>query len=160
MSSDDESVLVGGWHSAPTLGLLPLAATHQPGSTAQFVHHSEYALSGGTGALGLLVASWLRAHGACQLSLLSRSGHKGRGRHWKQLQALQGVTSICGCDVSVELAADAIRSMRGVVHVAGVEPGKSRAIEAMKEISRVNVAPARNRNKRAKTFKGALDNQK
>jgi 6-methylsalicylic acid synthase len=100
-----------------------------------------YLVTGGTGALGLLIAQRLADLGARRLVLLSRSGLPDRST-WSQatppeavraVRALEdrGVTvTVAAVDIGAPDAATALRDVlrtlppvRGVVHVAGVEAG-------------------------------------
>ncbi|BBY30729.1 type I polyketide synthase [Mycolicibacterium sediminis] len=100
-----------------------------------------YLVTGGTGALGLLVAQRLADLGARRLVLLSRSGLPERSA-WGgagQSAAVRGVAALEDRGVSVTIAAvdlgapgsaDDLRAVlrdlppvRGVVHAAGVEAG-------------------------------------
>jgi myxalamid-type polyketide synthase MxaE and MxaD len=89
---------------------------------------ATYLVTGGLGALGLLVARWLVEHGARHLVLVGRRGPDDAAE--QELQALRGAGAevrVARADVSDELAlaqviADAAMSMpplRGVVHAAG-----------------------------------------
>jgi 6-methylsalicylic acid synthase len=100
-----------------------------------------YVITGGTGALGLLLAQRLADLGARRLVLLSRSGVPDRST-WAGIldnEAVRVVSSLEDRGVSVRVAAvdigapgaaDALRAavrdlpaVRGVIHAAGVEAG-------------------------------------
>ena len=85
-----------------------------------------FGITGGTGALGLMLSEWLASHGAKSLVLASRSGKvpEENSKLWLTLSQSQATLELCRCDVSqdpsplVQLlqSADAF----GVAHLAGV----------------------------------------
>lgn len=85
-----------------------------------------FGITGGTGALGLMLSEWLAFHGAKSLVLASRSGKvpEENSKLWSTLSQSQASLELCKCDVSqdpsplVQLlqSADAF----GVAHLAGV----------------------------------------
>lgn len=89
-------------------------------------------ITGGTGALGLLVAGWLVAQQACtRVVLLGRSGRVTAGQGQQRLQELlhgNGLVSIVAADVAAAAdSAAAVQAARviggavlGVIHAAGV----------------------------------------
>jgi len=118
--TEDELVVRNGRHAAPRLKLLPLLPALQITNTVQHDQAACYSLTGGTGALGLVVAAFMATLGAGQLVLLSRSGRISKGKHWQQLQKADAEVAVCCSDVSVELSGTG-QSVQGLVHAAGVE---------------------------------------
>ena len=101
--TEDELVVRNGCYAAPRLKLLLLPAL-QITNTVQHDQAACYSLTGGTGALGLVVAVFMATRGAGQLVLLSRSGRGSKGKHWQQLQEAYAEVAVCCSDVSVELS--------------------------------------------------------
>eukprot|EP00656_Telonema_subtile_P003376 TRINITY_DN11543_c0_g1_i3.p1 TRINITY_DN11543_c0_g1~~TRINITY_DN11543_c0_g1_i3.p1 ORF type:complete len:2117 (+),score=442.26 TRINITY_DN11543_c0_g1_i3:173-6523(+) len=90
-------------------------------------NRTSFVVSGGTGALGLLVGSWLVRCGGLLLVLLSRSGHtaNGAGLHWRQISEAPGGSfgQVALCDVGQERDTQASCGMveaSGLLHSAGV----------------------------------------
>ncbi|MCK6591353.1 MAG: SDR family NAD(P)-dependent oxidoreductase, partial [Polyangiaceae bacterium] len=86
-------------------------------------------ITGGTGALGLVIARWLvEEHGARRLVLMSRNGVAGdeQQAHIDALRERGAEISVARVDVADEEALDrwfrdeAPASLRGVIHAAGV----------------------------------------
>ena len=98
---------------------------------AKFDPNGTVLITGGTGALGALVARHLvLEHGVGELLLVSRRGEgaRGAGELRAELEALGAEVRIAACDVSdredlamlLESVADGKRPLKGVVHTAGV----------------------------------------
>ena len=92
-------------------------------------HQSSYVVTGGTGALGLLVGRWLVDRGAGHVVLLSRSGTPSSTKAWADLEAQQETRVVVKkCDVADQLAVRSIlleihhrtAPVKGVMHAAGV----------------------------------------
>jgi len=84
-------------------------------------------LSGGTGALGQVVAQFLVEEGSKSLCLISRGGQAatGAGSWWRWLQASTATIGVEKCDVSSETSVLALRGkvsepVGGLIHLAGV----------------------------------------
>ena len=84
--------------------------------------------TGGTGAIGLLVANWYLRHGSKQLVLLSRSGKIANGTSWDPLSNIDctGFVRVVQCnaaDVQALMSMSDLRSAcpnRSLVHASGV----------------------------------------
>ncbi|CAM9878889.1 unnamed protein product, partial [Chrysoparadoxa australica] len=93
------------------------------------VEDGTYIISGGLGALGLLLARHMIEEGAGHLLLLSRSGKPKVEVQdvWNELQELSSTVKAAACDVSdaaqvqsLTAVLAAMPPVRGVVHAAGV----------------------------------------
>ena len=106
--------------------LLPEAAPPQPTLDAPAVQPQQWAVSGGTGSLGVLVAAWLQLRQAGRLLLLGRSGRLA-GAAPAELLA-DSLLSACMCDAAMQADAAAALSgpeaesqpLAGLVHAGGV----------------------------------------
>jgi len=95
-------------------------------SAANVDHDGTYVVTGGLGALGLVVARWLAAKGAGRVALLGRTGKATS--EVRELQENGADIVVLPCDVtSREQLASAIEKLRvsgpplkGIVHAAGV----------------------------------------
>eukprot|EP00438_Fugacium_kawagutii_P034047 Skav224285 [mRNA] locus=scaffold1019:121214:126748:+ [translate_table: standard] len=97
--------------------------------SSQLTFPETFGITGGTGALGLMISEWLTCHGTKSLVLASRSG-KVPEQNSKLWQALSQKSSslclqLCKCDVSENPTplADALKSADGtfgLAHLAGV----------------------------------------
>ncbi len=110
---------------------LTLAASQRPGARARSIEpHGTVLVTGGTGALGLLVARHLAdVHGVRHLLLASRSGPRAPevAEHVAALAALGCEASVAACDVSDRRQLAALletippeRPLTAVIHAAGV----------------------------------------
>ncbi|MGN9809490.1 type I polyketide synthase [Micromonospora sp. BQ11] len=129
LRADDAETQVavrGGERHVARLGRLA-APRREPGDTVR--EDATYLVTGGLGALGLLVARWLVEHGARHLVLVGR--READDATEQELRALrkEGVdVRVMRADVSDELVlaqivaevADTMPALRGVVHAAGV----------------------------------------
>ncbi|HWX43908.1 MAG TPA: SDR family NAD(P)-dependent oxidoreductase, partial [Solirubrobacteraceae bacterium] len=114
---------------APVDRLAPEAGLAE-GAAGAFDSHGTVLITGGTGALGALLARHLVArHGVRELLLASRRGAEAAGAPELQaeLEALGAGVTIAACDVSdrerLKLLLDSVpedRPLSGVVHAAGV----------------------------------------
>lgn len=114
--------------SPPDTGMpLPLAATDHPPLDPR----GSWLITGGTGAVGLRLARWLRAQGAEKVWLVSRGGVVGRDEQDAILDWIAedaAAIEICACDVSEPAAMAALLAritaegppLDGVIHAAGV----------------------------------------
>jgi 3-oxoacyl-(acyl-carrier-protein) synthase len=107
--------------------LLPTAEPQQPPQPAAAVQQQQWAVSGGTGSLGLLVSTWLQLRQAGGLLLLGRSGRLADAAP-SELLAAGGVLTACMCDAGMlEDAAAALccsasadGPLTGLVHAGGI----------------------------------------
>jgi len=91
---------------------------------------AAYLITGGSGALGLLVARWMIERGARRVVLSSR--HAPIGYRFSALKALGDSVEIVQADVSdrvrmAQLLTSFRDSLRGIVHAAGVTTGEALA---------------------------------
>ena len=106
-----------------------LQSLHLPLQTSDAAELSlpeTFGITGGTGALGLMMSNWLTHHGTKLLVLASRSG-KVPEENSKLLQAMsqtQTAIQLCKCDVGQDATpmAELLRSAGafGLAHLAGV----------------------------------------
>ena len=107
--------------------LLPVATSQQAAQAMPAVQLQQWAVSGGTGSLGVLVATWLQLRQAGRLLLLGRSGRLGDDAP-AELLAADSVLSACMCDTAMQADAAAALSspatlsqpLAGLVHAGGV----------------------------------------
>ncbi|CAK0879996.1 unnamed protein product [Prorocentrum cordatum] len=126
----EPEIVLQGASSTPTQYVARLAevtAQFPVQEQLSFDKEGSYAVSGGTGGLGLLFGRWMADHGAGHLALLSRSGKAPpeSSAMMDQLQALGGVTvSVQKCDVQdaadVKALFKSLKGVKGVIHAAGV----------------------------------------
>ena len=111
-----------------TSASLPNRGHHCP-KMEELDHQSSYVVTGGTGALGLLLGQWLLDRGAGHVVLLSRSGTPSSTKAWADLEAQQETRVVVKkCDVADQLAVRSIlleihhrtAPVKGVMHAAGV----------------------------------------
>ncbi len=101
----------------------------EPAETPSFKEEATYLITGGLGALGLVVATWMANHGAHHLVLMGRGGPSASAQ--EALDALRAA----GTDVVVaqgdvakaddvaamlDSIAESMPPLRGVVHAAGI----------------------------------------
>lgn len=101
----------------------PQRVVLQAGQTTQA--HLHYAITGGSGGLGLLFASWLQQAGAQSLLLLGRSGRAAAPTDLANLAGGGCQTDISRADMAhAEEAAAALcnaSSLAGIIHAAGTQ---------------------------------------
>ncbi len=101
----------------------------EPAETASFKKDATYLVTGGLGALGLVVATWLAEHGARHLVLMGRGGASAPAQ--EKLDALRAAGTeviVAQGDVAkaddvaamLESIAESMPPLRGVVHAAGI----------------------------------------
>ena len=101
----------------------------EPAETASFKGDATYLITGGLGALGLVVARWMAEHGARHLVLMGRGGASASVQ--KTLDALRAAgteVTVAQGDVAkaddaaamLESIAESMPPLRGVVHAAGI----------------------------------------
>ncbi len=101
----------------------------EPSETASFKEDATYVVTGGLGALGLVVAKWMAEHGARHLVLMGRGGASEEAQ--ETLDALRAAgteVTIAKGDVAkaddvaamLESIAESMPPLRGVVHAAGI----------------------------------------
>ena len=131
--SDERVALRNGRRYVPRLRRTPALPAPQPGSDGgvRFESEATYLITGGVGALGLALATWMVRRGARRLVLTSRRGRPTSGDAITVLQQLeaQGATvDVLAADVTnatrmhkvIETANEDQRPLRRVVHAAGV----------------------------------------
>ena len=106
-----------------------LPTEQQIGHSLAIEPHGSYLITGGLGALGLLVANWLVEQGAKHLVLVGRRGIKEKEQQEAvNLMATAG-TQVCVVKADVSKREDIARALdtaqslaplRGVIHAAGV----------------------------------------
>ena len=114
---EPESIAHRSHHAVPRLKSSPLPVLV---GSIHLRQNGYYVLTGGTGALGLLVAAFMASHGAGNLQLTSRSGRRSKGKNWEQLQSSDIRIAVCCSDASSELRTTG-HSMQGLVHAAGLD---------------------------------------
>ena len=116
-------------HLQTSASLSQPVVTIAPKMGPELDHQSSYVVTGGTGALGLLVGRWLVDRGAGHVVLLSRSGTPSSTKAWADLEAQQETRVVVKkCDVADQLAVRSIlleihhrtAPVKGVMHAAGV----------------------------------------
>jgi acyl transferase domain-containing protein/acyl carrier protein len=123
--SEDQVAWRGGQRLVPRLVRHRLPAEDIPFPCRV---EGSYLITGGLGALGLRVASWLIERGARHLMLVGRRGAEGiREDALEELRQKGAEVRVCKADVSIpgdvaRLLAemDAMPPLRGVIHAAGV----------------------------------------
>ena len=101
----------------------------EPTETAAFKAEATYLITGGLGALGLVVAAWMAEHGARHLVLMGRGGASASAQ--ETLDALRAAGTeviVAQGDVAkadevaavLESIAESMPPLRGVVHAAGI----------------------------------------
>ncbi|ORW17621.1 beta-ketoacyl synthase [Mycobacterium nebraskense] len=101
----------------------------EPTETVAFTEEATYLITGGLGALGLVVAKWMAEHGARHLVVMGRGGASASAQ--ESLDALRaGGTEVIVAQADVakadEVAAviesigESMPPLRGVVHAAGI----------------------------------------
>ncbi|MGD1236893.1 SDR family NAD(P)-dependent oxidoreductase [Mycobacterium seoulense] len=101
----------------------------EPNETASFKEDATYLVTGGLGALGLVVAAWMAEHGARHLVLMGRGGASAEAQ--KALDGLRAEgteVTVAQGDVAeaddvaamLESIAESMPPLRGVVHAAGI----------------------------------------
>ncbi|WP_232001809.1 type I polyketide synthase [Mycobacterium sp. 852014-52450_SCH5900713] len=101
----------------------------EPSETTSFKQDATYLVTGGLGALGLVVAKWMAEHGARHLVLMGRGGASEEAQ--QTLDALRAAgteVTIAKGDVAkaddvtamLESIAESMPPLRGVVHAAGI----------------------------------------
>ena len=123
--ADEDSLLQTSGRKVQRLKNQPKMA-----STSQYTvaDSGAIALTGGNGALGLLVATWLARRGAKRLLLLSRSGkiRPELTELWEKLNGIPGTQVVLGiCDTSdfdsvQRFASEHAADLAGVFHCAGI----------------------------------------
>lgn len=119
---EDQVALRDGRRFVARLERLPRAAAEAPRLRGDGV----YAVTGGTGALGLRLVDWLVARGARDIVLLSRGGvSKEAEKAAKQLTERDIRLRMVRCDMGDNAAVRATfegfaQPLRGVIHAAGV----------------------------------------
>ncbi len=103
-------------------------ASFRSGPQPSLQPDAAYLITGGSGALGLLVARWMIERGARRVVLTSR--HAPTGDRLRALKALGDSVEIAEADVSdrvrmAELLTGLGDSLRGIVHAAGVTTGEA-----------------------------------
>ena len=104
--------------------LLP-AAVDPPSlaAWAQPLHHQCWAVTGGTGALGLLCGAWLLQHQAARVVLLGRSGRLAAPASPHLMAAGVGSLCLAACDAAVAAdcgAALGHAAVAGLLHAGGI----------------------------------------
>ncbi|MEV6591338.1 type I polyketide synthase, partial [Streptomyces acidicola] len=123
LAADESDVAVHGGHvRVPRL----VRASGSSGVAVEWAGPGAVVVTGGTGGLGAVVARHLvRVHGVRELVLLSRRGADAPGvsELLSELSELGAQVEAVGCDVADREALAGVlagRSVRGVVHAAGV----------------------------------------
>ena len=124
--------LSAGTHLAARLLPVAAAAAEKPLQQTPMGEGQEWALSGGTGALGLLAAGWLQQQQAAGLLLLGRTGRLSAPAPTLLLQGVQAAAcclTLRMCDAAMQadsaaaaaaVAADAASPLAGFLHAGGV----------------------------------------
>ena len=103
---------------------LPLLRT--PGAPSALIWPETFGVTGGTGALGLVLSEWLVLQGVRSLVLASRSGRvpDENAELWKVLSKTAATVRLCKCDVGQDPSpiAEMLKSAGnfGLAHLAGV----------------------------------------
>ncbi|MGB9307313.1 MAG: SDR family NAD(P)-dependent oxidoreductase, partial [Mycobacterium sp.] len=101
----------------------------EPAETAAFKEDATYLVTGGLGALGLTVATWMAEHGARHLVLMGRGGASASAQETVDaLRAAGTEVTVTQGDVAkaddvaamLESVAESMPPLRGVVHAAGI----------------------------------------
>ena len=101
----------------------------EPAETASFKEEATYLITGGLGALGLVVAKWMAEHGARHLVVMGRGGASASAQ--ESLDALRAAGTeviVAQGDVAeadqvaavLESIGESMPPLRGVVHAAGI----------------------------------------
>ncbi|MGO9350965.1 MAG: SDR family NAD(P)-dependent oxidoreductase [Mycobacterium sp.] len=101
----------------------------EPAETASFKEEATYLITGGLGALGLVVARWMAEHGARHLVVMGRGGASASAQ--ETLDALRAAgteVTVAQGDVAqadqvaavLESIGESMPPLRGVVHAAGI----------------------------------------
>ena len=101
----------------------------EPTETAAFTEDATYLITGGLGALGLVVAKWMAEHGARHLVVMGRGGASASAQ--ESLDALRAAGTeviVAQADVAkadqvaavLESIGESMPPLRGVVHAAGI----------------------------------------
>ena len=101
----------------------------EPAETAAFKEDATYLVTGGLGALGLAVATWMVEHGARHLVLMGRGGASASAQETVDaLRAAGTEVTVTQGDVAkadhvasvLESIPESMPPLRGVVHAAGI----------------------------------------
>jgi acyl transferase domain-containing protein len=120
---EDQVAWRGGHRFVPRLVKTAVAGA---GTELAIAPNATYLITGGTGALGLLVARWMIGHGARRIVLVSRSATRSDSiRELERLGASIEIAQADVCDRSrmAEIFAGLRDPLRGIVHAAGVTTG-------------------------------------
>ncbi len=99
--------------------LLPAAPSQHSTEPAAPAQQQQWAVSGGTGSLGILVATWLQLRQAGRLLLLGRSGRLADAAS-ASLLAADCLLSACMCDAAMQ--DDAAAALDSSASAAGRQP--------------------------------------
>lgn len=115
--------LLGGAHLAAQL--LPAAAPGRQGGRSCMPLGLLWAVSGGTGSLGLLAAGWLQQQQQASPVLLGRNGRLAEPAPPALLQAGGNTLALCMCDAGMQadaagVAASAAAPLVGLLHAGGI----------------------------------------
>ena len=145
--------LSAGTHLAARLLPVATPATDQPLQQMPAAEGQQWALSGGTGALGLLAAGWLLQQQAVGILLLGRTGRLSAAAPALLLQGVEAAAcclTLRMCDAAMQadsaaavaaMAAHAPSPLAGFLHAGGIlqdaglqqqTPGTIRAVHAPK----------------------------
>ncbi|KAL4457259.1 hypothetical protein ABPG75_012124 [Micractinium tetrahymenae] len=115
--------LLAGTHLAARL--LPAAAPSKQDSGPCLAAGLQWAVSGGTGSLGLLTAGWLQQQQTALPLLLGRSGRLADAAPPVLLQAARCSLVLCMCDAGMQADAAAVAALAaaplaGFLHAGGI----------------------------------------